>query len=324
MPPIEELQQLLEKSIKNLAFPAAPNRLYDPIKYILSLGGKRIRPLLVLMSTELFGKDAAESIHAAMAVEIFHNFTLVHDDIMDNAPLRRGKETIHKKWDVNTAILSGDVMMVEANKHIAKVNTSYLKEALDTFNNTAQGVCEGQQLDMDFEARNDVSIDEYLNMIRLKTAVLLGGALKLGAVLAGASKQDANLIYQFGENIGIAFQLHDDILDVYADPKKFGKQVGGDIIANKKTYLLLKAIELAKGEQKETLDKWMATKYVDIKEKLAQVKRIYDELEIDKIAKEQMDFYLQKALHIFDEINVSDDRKAGLLILTNQLITRDY
>ena len=324
MPPIEQLHELLEKSINNLTFPSAPSGLYDPIKYILSLGGKRIRPLMVLMSTELFGKDAAESIHAAMAIEIFHNFTLVHDDIMDNAPLRRGKETVHKKWGVNTAILSGDVMMVEANKYFAKVDTVYLKQVLDTFNTTSQGVCEGQQLDMEFEIRDNVSIDEYLNMIRLKTAVLLGGALKLGAILAGASKQNAELMYQFGENIGIAFQLHDDILDVYADPKKFGKQVGGDIIANKKTYLLLKAIELAKGAQKETLEKWLATKYVNINEKLIQVKRIYDELEIDKIAKQQMDFYLQKALHVFDQVSVSDERKAGLLILTNQLITRDY
>ncbi|MGY3053065.1 geranylgeranyl diphosphate synthase type II [Pedobacter sp. UYEF25] len=324
MPPIKQLHDLLEKSINTLTFPPTPSDLYDPIKYILSLGGKRIRPLMVLMSTELFGKDAEESIHAAMAVEVFHNFTLVHDDIMDNAPLRRGKETVHKKWDVNTAILSGDVMMVEANKHLAKVNIIYLKAVLDTFNTTAQGVCEGQQLDMDFEIRNDVSIDDYLNMIRLKTAVLLGGALKLGAILAGASAEDADLIYQFGENIGIAFQLHDDILDVYADPKKFGKQVGGDIIANKKTYLLLKAIELAKGEQKEILDKWLATKYININEKLVQVKRIYDELEIDKIAKQQMDFYLQKALSVFDKVSVSDERKTDLLILTNQLITRDY
>ena len=324
MPPIEQLHELLEKSINNLTFPSAPSGLYDPIKYILSLGGKRIRPLMVLMSTELFGKDAEESIHAAMAIEIFHNFTLVHDDIMDNAPLRRGKETVHKKWGVNTAILIGDVMMVEANKYFAKVDAVYLKQVFDTFNTTAQGVCEGQQLDMEFEIRDNVSIDEYLNMIRLKTAVLLGGALKMGAILAGASKQNAELMYQFGENIGIAFQLHDDILDVYADPKKFGKQVGGDIIANKKTYLLLKAIELAKGAQKETLEKWLASKYVNINEKLIQVKRIYDELEIDKIAKQQMDFYLQKALHVFDKVNVSDERKAGLLILTNQLITRDY
>lgn len=324
MQSIEQLHSKLNKAINDLEFPSSPNGLYDPIKYILSLGGKRIRPLLVLMATELFGKDAEESVDAAIAIEVFHNFTLVHDDIMDNAPLRRGKETIHKKWDVNTAILSGDVMMVEANKHFAKVDPFYLKEVFNTYNAIAQGVCEGQQLDIDFETRNDVSIDEYLNMIRLKTAVLLGGALKLGAILAGASKTDADLLYQFGENIGIAFQLHDDILDVYADPQKFGKQIGGDIIANKKTFLLLKAIELAEGEDKATLDKWLPTKYVNIKEKLAQVKRVYDNLEIDKIAKEKMDDYLQKALRLFDEVSVSDESKAGLLILTNQLITRDY
>lgn len=320
----EELQQILDTAIQNLKFPDHPKQLYDPITYIINLGGKRVRPLLVLMATELFGEDANESIHAAMAIEVFHNFTLVHDDIMDNAPLRRGKATVHEKWSTNIAILSGDVMMVEANKNLAKVNPAFLAPVLNTFNATAQGVCEGQQLDMEFEGRDDVSIEEYINMIRLKTAVLLGGALKLGAIIAGASEKDADLIYQFGENIGIAFQLQDDILDVYADPEKFGKQVGGDIIANKKTFLLLKAFELADGETRASLDTWTAYKEFNAQEKVDTVRQVYDTLDIQDIAKASMNNYLNKALAVFAQINVSDEKKANLLTLTDQLMAREY
>jgi geranylgeranyl diphosphate synthase type II len=276
------------------------------------------------MATELFGEDANQSVHAAMAIEIFHNFTLVHDDIMDNAPLRRGQATVHEKWSTNVAILSGDVMMVEANKNLAKVNPIFLKDVLDTFNATAQGVCEGQQLDMEFESRDDVSIEEYINMIRLKTAVLLGGALKLGAIIAGASEKDADLIYQFGENIGIAFQLQDDILDVYADPEKFGKQVGGDIIANKKTFLLLKAFELADGETRASLDTWTAYKEFNSQEKIDTVRQVYDTLDIQDIAKESMNNYLNKALAVFAQISVSEERKSNLLTLTDQLMAREH
>lgn len=320
----EQLQQILDTTIQNLKFPDHPKQLYDPISYIINLGGKRVRPLLVLMATELFGADANESVHAAMAIEIFHNFTLVHDDIMDNAPLRRGQATVHEKWSTNVAILSGDVMMVEANKNLAKVNPVFLKDVLDTFNATAQGVCEGQQLDMEFEGRDDVSIEEYINMIRLKTAVLLGGALKLGAIIAGASAKDADLIEQFGENIGIAFQLQDDILDVYADPEKFGKQVGGDIIANKKTFLLLKAFELAEGDTKAALNTWTAAKAFNAQEKVETVRAVYDTLDIQQIAKEHMNHYRDKALALFAQINVSEERKANLLTLTNQLMAREY
>ena len=320
----EQLQQILDTAIQNLKFPDHPKQLYDPITYIINLGGKRVRPLLVLMATELFGEDANESIHAAMAIEVFHNFTLVHDDIMDNAPLRRGKATVHEKWSINIAILSGDVMMVEANKNLAKVNPAFLSPVLNTFNATAQGVCEGQQLDMEFEGRDDVSIEEYINMIRLKTAVLLGGALKLGAIIAGASEKDADLIYQFGENIGIAFQLQDDILDVYADPEKFGKQVGGDIIANKKTFLLLKAFELADGETRASLDTWTAYKEFNAQEKVDTVRQVYDTLDIQDIAKESMNSYLSKALAVFAQINVSDEKKSNLLTLTDQLMAREY
>lgn len=320
----EQLQQILNNAIQNLNLPGYPKQLYDPISYIINLGGKRVRPLLVLMATELFGTDANESVHAAMAIEIFHNFTLVHDDIMDNAPLRRGQATVHEKWSTNVAILSGDVMMVEANKNLAKVNPVFLKDALDTFNVTAQGVCEGQQLDMEFESRDDVSIEEYINMIKLKTAVLLGGALKLGAIIAGASAKDADLIEQFGENIGIAFQLHDDILDVYADPEKFGKQVGGDIIANKKTFLLLKALELAEGDAETALKTLISAKAFNAQEKVKSVRAVYDTLNIQQIAKEHMNYYRDKALALFEQINVSDETKADLLTLTNQLMDREY
>jgi geranylgeranyl diphosphate synthase type II len=319
-----ELQQILETAIQNLKFPNHPKQLYDPITYIINLGGKRIRPLLVLMATELFGKDANDAVHAAMAIEVFHNFTLVHDDIMDNAPLRRGKATVHEKWGANTAILSGDVMMVEANKNLAKVNPIFLKDALDTFNSTAQGVCEGQQLDMEFESRKDVSIDEYIDMIRLKTAVLLGGALKLGAIIAGASAKEADLIYQFGESIGIAFQLQDDILDVYADPKKFGKQVGGDIIANKKTFLLLKAFELAEQENLEQLKNWTNLEEFNTQQKVDAIKDIYNALDIQNIARQAMNNYSDKALAYLDQIEISNEAKSNLLTLTNQLIAREY
>ncbi|MBB6239452.1 geranylgeranyl diphosphate synthase type II [Pedobacter sp. AK013] len=316
----EELQQILDTAIQNLKFPDHPKQLYDPITYIINLGGKRVRPLLVLMATELFGEDANESIHAAMAIEIFHNFTLVHDDIMDNAPIRRGKATVHEKWSTNIAILSGDVMMVEANKNLAKVNPAFLGPVLNTFNATAQGVCEGQQLDMEFEGRDDVSIEEYINMIRLKTAVLLGGALKLGAIIAGASEKDADLIYQFGENIGIAFQLQDDILDVYADPEKFGKQVGGDIIANKKTFLLLKALSKTNSS---ALQSWIDNKIPNIKEKVKAVTAIYNELQIREEAEKEMMKYAALAFQNLKDIEATASNKEDLHQLAEQLLKRN-
>jgi geranylgeranyl diphosphate synthase type II len=321
---ITQHQEIIENAISKLSYPAVPANLYEPISYIMNLGGKRIRPVLVLMAAELFGKNPHDAVDAAMAIEVFHNFTLIHDDIMDNAPLRRGKQTVHEKWSTNTAILSGDVMMVEANKNLAKLNPIYLKDALDTFNATAQGVCEGQQLDMEFENRDDVSIDEYINMIRLKTAVLLGGALKLGAIVAGAPKEDAELLYQFGENIGIAFQLQDDILDVYADPEKFGKQVGGDIISNKKTFLLLKTLELADTENKALVDHWIQQDKFDVADKVKSIRSIYDGLEIKEIASESMNTYRNKALAVFDKIKVSKEAKSTLLELTEQLMAREY
>lgn len=314
-----ELQQIIENEIFKLAYPSKPADLYDPIKYIMSLGGKRIRPVVVLMATELFTDEPLKAIDVALAIETFHNFTLVHDDIMDNAPLRRGKQTVHEKWSVNNAILSGDVMMVESNKHLSKVDISVLKPVLDTFNQTAQGVCEGQQLDMEFETRDNVSIPEYIEMIRLKTAVLLGGAMKLGAIVGGADEKNADLLYQFGENLGVAFQLQDDILDVYGDPEKFGKQVGGDIISNKKTFLHLTAKALVQPEELPTL----LGDHENTEIKVKAVTQLYDSYQVKEQANVEMEKYLNKAYQALDQIAVSEDRKNLLRQLAKQIMDRE-
>src|SRR3569833_1427024 len=246
---INQIQEILNREVESLDFPLYPADLYEPIKYILALGGKRIRPALLLMSCDMFGGDILKAVPPALAIEVFHNFTLMHDDIMDNAPLRRGKVTVHEKWNKNVAILSGDVMLVKGYELMMNVDDRVLRPIMNIFNETAIGVCEGQQIDMEFETRSDVHIDEYINMIRLKTAVVLGGAVKIGALIGGSTPEDALLLQTFGEQLGVAFQLQDDILDVYGDPEKFGKQVGCDILSNKKTFLLLKALELADKEQ---------------------------------------------------------------------------
>lgn len=316
---VTELQNILESAIPQIVYPAAPRNLYEPISYIMNLGGKRIRPVMVLMATELFTNEVEKALDVALAIETFHNFTLVHDDIMDNAPLRRGKATVHEKWGVNNAILSGDVMMVESNKHLSKVDISVLKPVLDTFNATAQGVCEGQQFDMEFESRSDVSISEYIEMIRLKTAVLLGGAMKLGAIVGGASTEDADLLYQFGENLGVAFQLQDDILDVYGDPEKFGKQVGGDIISNKKTFLHLKTLELAAVTESSVL----VADGLEPVEKVNQVTAIYDKYLIKELAEIEMQQYLDKALKSLDLVSVAESQKEPFRILVSQIMARE-
>ncbi|MBB2145182.1 polyprenyl synthetase family protein [Pedobacter sp. LMG 31464] len=314
-----ELQEIIEKAIPQIEYPTHPANLYEPIRYIMSLGGKRIRPVMVLMATELFTTEVNKAIDVALAIETFHNFTLVHDDIMDNAPLRRGRQTVHEKWGNNNAILSGDVMMVESNKHLSKVDINVLKPVLDTFNATAQGVCEGQQLDMEFEQRSDVSIPEYLEMIRLKTAVLLGGAMKLGAIVGGASSADAELLYNFGENLGVAFQLQDDILDVYGNPEKFGKQVGGDIIANKKTFLHLKTLSLAHENEKESLISTTDNKI----DKINAVKQLYDKYKIKELAALEMNKYLTKANFALDSLAVADEKKANFRELVQQILDRE-
>jgi len=315
-----QLQEIIEKAIPLIDYPKHPNNLYEPIRYIMNLGGKRIRPVMVLMASELFNDDVKIALDVALAIETFHNFTLVHDDIMDNAPLRRGAQTVHEKWGNNNAILSGDVMMVESNKHLSKVATPVLKSVLETFNATAQGVCEGQQLDMEFEQRDDVSINEYLEMIRLKTAVLLGGAMKLGAIVGGATEHNANLLYNFGENLGVAFQLQDDILDVYGNPEKFGKQVGGDIIANKKTFLHLQALKLAQSEEASLLVSEDHKPAV----KVGMVTNLYNKYEIKELANAEMEKHLALANEALAALEVEDHKKENFRTLVQQILEREH
>jgi geranylgeranyl diphosphate synthase, type II len=320
---LTDLQELINTEIEHLNFPLYPPDLYEPIQYILSLGGKRMRPALLLMACDLFGGDAKKAISPALAIEVFHNFTLMHDDIMDNAPLRRGKVTVHEKWNKNVAILSGDVMLVESYKLIMQVDDHLLRPVMNIFNETAVGVCEGQQTDMQFETRDDVHIDEYINMIRLKTAVLLGGALKIGAIIGGANIEDAALLQTFGEQLGIAFQLQDDILDVYGNPEKFGKQVGGDILSNKKTFLLIKALELAGDMQAAELNKWFSNTHFDAKEKIDAVTGIYDQLNIRHHAWETMHHYADKAFAALDAISLAPTHKRYLRDFADGLMIRE-
>ena len=323
MKPLHDLQALISSSVNQLSYPDYPAQLYEPISYILSLGGKRMRPALLLMACELFGGDVNKAIPPALAIEVFHNFTLMHDDIMDKAPLRRGKTTVHERWNQNVAILSGDVMLIQGYMLMMQVDNSILRQVLDIFNQTAVGVCEGQQIDMEFETRDVVDINEYINMIRLKTAVVLGGALKIGALIGGAPQQDADLLSAFGEQLGIAFQLQDDILDVYGDPEKFGKQVGGDIISNKKTYLLIKALELAQGEQAIELNALLNASHLDNAEKVNAVTRIYNELDIRQYAETAMQTYADKAFEALEQINLPNEHKQYLHHFADGLLVRE-
>ena len=320
---LQDLQELISEAIDKLDLPVYPDTLYEPIRYILALGGKRMRPALLLMACDLFGGDVNAAIPPALAIEVFHNFTLMHDDIMDNAPLRRGKITVHERWGHNTGILSGDAMLVLSYQLMMKVQDHLLREVLDVFNKTALGVCEGQQLDMDFEQRAEVHVDEYLEMIRLKTSVLLGGALKIGALIGGAEMQDADLLNSFGEYLGIAFQLQDDILDVYGDPDKFGKLVGGDIISNKKTWLLIRALELASVEQKNELDNWITFKDFDNSEKVTAVTKVYGELNIRQFAEQAMETFADKAFMALDAINLPEAQKQYLRNFADGLLVRE-
>jgi len=323
MKKLEDLQAIIGEAVSKLSYPLYPAALYGPISYILSLGGKRMRPALLLMACDLFGGDIDAAISPALAIEVFHNFTLMHDDIMDNAPLRRGHTTVHERWNKNAAILSGDVMLIEGYKLMMQVEDRLLRPILDIFNNTAVGVCEGQQLDMEFENLSNVNIDEYLEMIRLKTAVVLGGALKIGALIGGADIKDADLLSSFGEHLGLAFQLQDDILDVYGDPEKFGKQVGGDIISNKKTYLLIKALELANDEQTNKLNNWIDLKHFDNTEKVSAVTAIYNSLNVRQYAEDAMQNYADKAFDALDAINLPEDHKQYLRDFADGLLVRE-
>lgn len=313
---------LINNRISELKYGQQPDELYEPIRYIMSLGGKRMRPLLVLLGYELFKKDSQSVLDQAIAVEVFHNFTLLHDDIMDEAPLRRGKPTVHEKWNENTAILSGDVMLVRAYGLLLDAPGD-LKAILEAFNDCAAGVCEGQQFDMNFESLPTVAEETYVDMIRLKTAVLLGFSLKLGAMLAGASAQQAEAVYDFGVAIGIGFQLKDDLLDVYADQEKFGKQVGGDIISNKKTFLLLKALELANTEQKAKLDHWLAAVTFNKVDKVEAVTAIYNEIGIRELTSEKIDAWFAKGFKALEVLDVPADRKQPLITFTEYLIDRE-
>ncbi|MCC5938506.1 MAG: polyprenyl synthetase family protein [Lunatimonas sp.] len=322
--PLPAIQEHLETYIRNFDFGKTPQELYEPITYLMGLGGKRVRPLLALLAYRLYRADYEQIVAPASAVEVFHNFTLMHDDIMDQAPLRRGMPTVHEKWNANTAILSGDVMLVKAYEMLLETPQEKLAEAIRLFNRTAAEVCEGQQLDMNFEAESTVSEEAYIEMIRLKTAVLLGFALQLGALLADAPKADAERLYAFGVLVGIGFQLKDDLLDVYADKAKFGKQVGGDIIANKKTYLLIKALELAEGKTREELTGWIADENPDKAEKVRAVTSIYDGLGIRELTEEKIRAYFDQGFSQLSELKPND--KEALTLLTKvveDLINRE-
>lgn len=317
-----ELQRQIEKEIAKLAFGKKPKSLYEPIRYIMSLGGKRMRPLLTILSYSIYKDEFKSIIKYAVAVEAFHNFTLMHDDIMDKAPIRRGKPTVHKKWNVNTAILSGDVMLVKVYDLFSSLDNSMYKKAIQLFNQCAAEVCEGQQWDMEFETLPTVSELEYIRMIKLKTAVLLGFSLELGALLANAPEQERKLLREFGINIGIGFQLKDDLLDAFADPKKFGKQIGGDILSNKKTFLLIKALEMADVRQRKELNRWLTSKRFKKKEKIDAVKKIYQQLGIPKLTEKKVDLYFKKGFDALEKVSIKNDAQEKLKAFAQELIRR--
>lgn len=319
---IPVFEKIIDDSIRDVLKDCQPQTLFAPARYMLLLGGKRIRPLLTLLAADLFGAKAEKVIHAALAVEIFHNFSLVHDDLMDVADLRRGHPTVHKKWSENNAILSGDALVIEAYKYIAKTPLNYLSEVLELFSTTAMEICKGQQYDMDFEQRFDVTEGEYIEMIRLKTAVLIGCALKLGAIIAGAPAQDAGALYQFGINMGLGFQLKDDLLDVYGDPETFGKKIGGDILCNKKTILLIRCLENADEEQLKELMRWLSAKEYDPEAKVKFVKNIYDELNLKHNVENLIEKYYLASLDFLTSMNIPGNRKEELISLSENLMYR--
>lgn len=319
----KELVSYFETSLKGQAFDNKPSELYAPIQYTLGLGGKRIRPVFTLMACELFGGQIEQALPQAIAIELFHNFTLIHDDIMDNAPLRRGKLTVYKKWNNNIAILSGDTLFALAYQYVQKADSSILPITLNVFNKTAIEVCEGQQFDLNFEEKNDLSVEQYIEMIKLKTAVLFGASLKIGALIGGANSEDAENIYNFGLNIGLGFQLQDDLLDTFGDQNIFGKLTGLDIIANKKTFLYLKAIEKADEKTKQQLIYYYNDKACCDEEKLKEVKAIFARLEVDQLTNNKIDEYYRIGQESLAKVNLADEKKAQLLDLAYKLIERD-
>lgn len=320
---VKEITELVNEGINSLPYDRKPQSLYEPIIYTMSQGGKRIRPVLTLLSYYMFRDDIRQALPCAMGLEMYHNYTLLHDDLMDNADMRRGNMTVHKKWDANTAILSGDSMLVLSYQLMSQCPQEMLQQVLDTFTITALEIGEGQQYDMDFEKRTDVTEEEYIEMIRLKTSVLLACAAKIGAILAGASSEEQNHAYRFGEQLGLAFQLQDDFLDVYGDEKVFGKKIGGDITSNKKTYMLIKALERAEGIDRQQLEYWIEAQEFDRSEKVNAVTEIYTRLGIDTLAKERIDKYFTSALNHLDAISAPAERKAELLSFVQQMMRRE-
>lgn len=318
----EEILDIVNRHIAALPFDRKPESLYEPIKYVLSIGGKRMRPVLMMLAYNLFQDDPESIIDVACGLETYHNYTLLHDDLMDNADLRRGHQTVHRRWNANTAILSGDSMLVLAYNMMAQCRPDKLRDVLSLFTETALEIGEGQQYDMDFESRTDVSEDEYIEMIRLKTSVLLACALKTGAMLADADSHDADMLYRFGEQIGLAFQLQDDFLDVYGDTKVFGKAIGGDIVSNKKTYMLINAFLRADAAQRATLTRWVEAKDFDEQEKIAEVTRIYNEIGIDKLALDKIEHYFNEGLRSLEAIDIDAARKQQLVAYVNKLMKR--
>ena len=320
---LRSLQDRIALAFQNTGFDLEPRHLYDPISYTLGLGGKRLRPVLVLMSCDLFGGDIETAIYPAMGLEIFHNFTLLHDDIMDHAPLRRGNQTVHEKWNINTAILSGDTMFVIAYEYVAKTAPALLPQVLDLFNDTARKVCEGQQYDMNFETQPEVSIEDYMMMIRLKTAVLIACSLKLGAILAHAIPADAAKIYEMGIELGLAFQLQDDFLDAFGETSKFGKAIGGDIATNKKTYLYLKAFETATGDIRDSLSRCFSGQELTGSQKTDGVLKLYKELNIDRYTREKIELHHHRAMDLLGSFNFDSKMKAEMIMLMQEMLGRE-
>ena len=322
MKTLQEIQALLARALEQADLEREPQGLYAPVRYILSLGGKRVRPALALLACNLYADDVTPAVAPALGLEIFHNFTLLHDDIMDKADVRRGHPTVHRKWDENTAILSGDAMQMVACRYMCQAPAHDLPRVLDAFTRMALEICEGQQYDMEFERRTEVTAEEYLEMIRLKTAVLLATALRIGAWIGGADDRDADLLYDFGINLGLAFQLKDDLLDVYGDERTFGKRIGGDISCNKKTYLLIHARQLARGGDAAELARWLATD-VPSREKIEAVTALYDRLGVRRICEDKMEQYYKQAVASLDNVSVSADKKQGLRKLADKLMLRN-
>ena len=320
----DELLKKINEFLDHLPYEREPKSLYEPVRYALSMGGKRIRPTLMLMAYNLFKDDPERILMQAVGLETYHNYTLLHDDLMDNADLRRGHETVHKHWDANTAILSGDSMLVLSYQRMAAGLTDKLKPVLDTFTETALEIGEGQQYDMEFETRDDVAEDEYIEMIRLKTSVLLACALKIGALMADAPKADADNLYKFGEQIGLAFQLQDDYLDVYGDSKVFGKEIGGDITSNKKTFMLINAFNHADTGQRKELQRWVAATTFDRKEKVAAVTRLYNEIGVDQMARDRIAYYFEQSRKYLDATQVAPERKEQLRLYAQKMMKRQY